>query len=67
MAALEADIMSLLLKENFFSDLFSFAGSVGRNGDNDRSDVIKAQTLLADAGYLDLPPRAFPRAGRARG
>lgn len=52
--------MSLLSKENFFGDLFSLAGSVGRNGDNDRSDVIKAQTLLADAGYLDLPAPGIP-------
>jgi lysozyme family protein len=52
--------MSLLSKENLFSDLFSLAGSVGRNGDNDRSDVIKAQTLLADAGYLDLPAPGIP-------
>lgn len=57
--------MSLLSNENFLgnlltSDLFSFTGSVGRNGDNDRSDVIKAQTLLADAGYLDLPAPGIP-------
>lgn len=52
--------MSLLSNDNFFSDLFSFGGSVGRNGDNDRSDVIKAQTLLADAGYLDLPAPGIP-------
>ncbi len=44
----------------FSGDLFSFGGSVGRNGDNDRSDVIKAQTLLADAGYLDLPAPGIP-------
>jgi peptidoglycan hydrolase-like protein with peptidoglycan-binding domain len=57
--------MSLLSNDNFLSslfsgDLFSFGGSVGRNGDNDRSDVIKAQTLLADAGYLDLPSPGIP-------
>jgi lysozyme family protein len=52
--------MSLLSNENVFDDLFSFGGSVGRNGDNDRSDVIKAQTLLADAGYLDLPAPGIP-------
>ncbi len=57
--------MSLLSNENFLGDLFSgdlfsFGGSVGRNGDNDRSDVIKAQTLLADAGYLDLPAPGIP-------
>ncbi|QDO96593.1 hypothetical protein FNB15_04580 [Ferrovibrio terrae] len=52
--------MSLLSKENFFDNLFSFGGSVGRNGDNGRDDVIKAQTLLADAGYLDLPAPGIP-------
>lgn len=52
--------MSLLSNENVFDDLFSFAGSVGRNGENDRSDVIKAQTLLADAGYLNLPAPGIP-------
>lgn len=52
--------MSLLSNDNFIGDLFSFGGSVGRNGDNDRSDVIKAQTLLADAGYLDLPAPGIP-------
>ncbi|MFN3399610.1 MAG: peptidoglycan-binding protein [Ferrovibrio sp.] len=57
--------MSLLSNENFLGDLFSgdlfsFGGSVGRNGDNDRGDVIKAQTLLADAGYLDLPAPGIP-------
>lgn len=52
--------MSLLANENVFDDLFSFAGSVGRNGENDRSDVIKAQTLLADAGYLNLPAPGIP-------
>jgi hypothetical protein len=51
--------MSLLpFPEN--TDPFSFSGSVGRNGDNDRADVIKAQTLLADAGYLDLPAPGMP-------
>lgn len=52
--------MSLLSNENFFDNLFSFGGSVGRNGDNGRDDVIKAQTLLADAGYLDLPAPGIP-------
>lgn len=57
--------MSLLSNDNFLGDvfggdLFSLGGSVGRNGDNDRSDVIKAQTLLADAGYLDLPAPGIP-------
>lgn len=52
--------MSLLSKGNSSGDLFSLAGSVGRNGDNDRSDVIKAQTLLADAGYYDLPAPGMP-------
>lgn len=62
--------MSLLSNDNFLGDLFSgdlfsgdlfsFGGSVGRNGDNDRGDVIKAQTLLADAGYLDLPAPGLP-------
>jgi peptidoglycan hydrolase-like protein with peptidoglycan-binding domain len=52
--------MSLLSNGNFFENLFSFDGSVGRNGDNDRGDVIKAQTLLADAGYLDLPAPGIP-------
>jgi len=57
--------MSLLSNDNFLGDLFSgdlfsFGGSVGRNGDNDRGDVIKAQTLLADAGYLDLPAPGIP-------
>jgi hypothetical protein len=42
------------------TDPFSFSGSVGRNGDNDRTDVIKAQTLLADAGYLELPSPGMP-------
>lgn len=52
--------MSLLSNENFFDNLFSFGGSVGHNGDNGRDDVIKAQTLLADAGYLDLPAPGIP-------
>lgn len=52
--------MSLLSNENFKDDIFSFGGSVGRNGDNNRGDVIKAQTLLADAGYLDLPSPGIP-------
>ncbi len=43
-----------------YGDPFHFSGSVGRNGKNDRTDVIKAQTLLADAGYLDLPSPGMP-------
>lgn len=35
------------------SDLFSFSGSVGPNGENRREDVIKAQTLLACTGDFD--------------
>src|SRR3546814_15268522 len=41
-------------------DPFSLSGPVGRFGANDRADVIKAQTLLANAGYLDLPPPGIP-------
>ena len=35
-------------------DYFNFDGSVGRNAANQRQDVIKAQTLLGNAGYYDL-------------
>jgi len=42
------------------SDPFRFSGSVGRNGENDRADVIKAQMLLAEAGALDLPRPGLP-------
>ncbi|MFC3676209.1 peptidoglycan-binding protein [Ferrovibrio xuzhouensis] len=42
------------------SDLFWLSGPVGRNGANDRADVIKAQTLLANTGYLDLPAPGVP-------
>lgn len=52
--------MSLLSNENSPDDLFSFAGSVGRFGDNNREDVIKAQALLANAGYYDLPEPGMP-------
>lgn len=50
--------MSLLPREG--SDPFAFSGSVGRNGDNDRADVIKAQILLANAGHYDLPAPGVP-------
>jgi hypothetical protein len=51
--------MSLLpFPEN--TDPFSFAGSVGRNGDNDRADVIKAQMLLSSMGEYDLPAPGVP-------
>lgn len=52
--------MSLQLNENNPDDLFSFSGSVGRSADNDRTDVIKAQALLANAGYYDLPRPGMP-------
>ncbi len=52
--------MSLLSFENSSNDLFSFAGSVGRFGANNREDVIKAQALLANAGYYDLPDPGMP-------
>lgn len=42
------------------SDPFHFSGSVGRNGDNDRADVIKAQMLLASMGEYDLPRPGVP-------
>lgn len=59
--------MSLLSHGNSPEDLFSFAGSVGRFGDNNREDVIKAQALLANAGYYDLPePRHADRLARRR-
>lgn len=41
-------------------DPFHFSGSVGRNGDNDRTDVIKAQMLLASTGEYDLPRPGVP-------
>ncbi len=51
--------MSLLpFSEN--TDPFSFSGSVGRNGDNDRADVIKAQMLLSSMGEYDLPAPGVP-------
>lgn len=52
--------MSLLPFKNAADDLFSFTGSVGRFGDNNREDVIKAQALLANAGYYDLPEPGMP-------
>lgn len=52
--------MSLLPFRNSPDDLFSFSGSVGRFGANDRQDVIKAQALLANAGYYDLPTPGMP-------
>jgi hypothetical protein len=52
--------MSLLPIENSPDDLFSFSGSVGRFGDNNRDDVIKAQALLANAGYYELPAPGMP-------
>lgn len=52
--------MPLLSNGNNPRDLFSFAGSVGRFGDNIREDVIKAQALLANAGYYDLPDPGMP-------
>lgn len=52
--------MSLLPFKNTPNNLFSFAGSVGRFGDNNRDDVIKVQALLANAGYYDLPAPGMP-------
>lgn len=54
--------MSLLPlpENNHDNDPFDFAGSVGRNADNNRDDVIKAQILLADAGEFDLPAPGMP-------
>jgi peptidoglycan hydrolase-like protein with peptidoglycan-binding domain len=49
---------------------FVFSGSVGRFGDNDRADVIRAQILLGNAGYYDLPmpgvPTGWPGSGLER-
>lgn len=49
---------------------FAFSGSVGRFGANDRADVIRAQILLGNAGYYDLPmpgvPTGWPSAGLER-
>ncbi|MEK9967801.1 MAG: peptidoglycan-binding domain-containing protein [Ferrovibrio sp.] len=42
------------------ADYFDFSGSVGRNGDNDRADVIKAQILLSSLGEYDLPAPGAP-------
>lgn len=52
--------MSLQSNQNNPEDLFSFSGSVGRFGENDRADVIKAQALLANAGYYELPEPGMP-------
>lgn len=35
-------------------DYFQLSGSVGRDGVNDRADVVRAQTLLAHGGYFDV-------------
>ena len=51
--------MSALLLPND-NDPFDFSGSVGRNGDNDRADVIKAQMLLSSMGEYDLPAPRVP-------
>ncbi|MCW0233823.1 MAG: peptidoglycan-binding protein [Ferrovibrio sp.] len=51
--------MSTLLLPND-NDPFDFSGSVGRNGDNDRADVIKAQMLLSSMGEYDLPAPGLP-------
>ncbi|MFN4275295.1 MAG: peptidoglycan-binding domain-containing protein [Ferrovibrio sp.] len=52
------------------NDPFTFSGSVGRFGANDRADVIRAQILLGNAGYYDLPmpgvPTGWPGAGLER-
>jgi peptidoglycan hydrolase-like protein with peptidoglycan-binding domain len=56
----EFSTMSLLPFETSPDDLFSFSGSVGRFGDNYRDDVIKAQALLANAGYYQLPDPGMP-------
>ena len=48
-----------LLKSDDYQDqpenpgYFALAGGVGREAANDRADVIKVQTLLTHAGYLD--------------
>ncbi len=39
---------------------FSLSGPVGHLAENARADVIKAQMLLAEAGYLDLPEPGLP-------
>lgn len=44
----------------FSRDPFVLSGSVGRFGDNRRDDLIKAQILLANAGYYDLPRPGAP-------
>jgi muramidase (phage lysozyme) len=42
------------------ADPFSLTNSVGLSGANDRGDVIRAQTLLANTGYLELPAPGVP-------
>ncbi|HYF33688.1 MAG TPA: hypothetical protein VD994_00250 [Prosthecobacter sp.] len=45
------------------TDLFTFSGSVGPNGENRREDVIKAQMLLAQTGDFKSPfdiPTGWP-------
>jgi peptidoglycan hydrolase-like protein with peptidoglycan-binding domain len=41
-------------------DPFSLSGSVGRFGDNDRNDVIKAQVLFGNTGDYDLAALGAP-------
>ena len=41
-------------------DPFSLSGSVGRFGDNDRGDVIKAQVLFGNTGDYDLAALGAP-------
>lgn len=41
-------------------DPFSLSGSVGRFGDNDRGDVIKAQILFGNTGDYDLAALGAP-------
>lgn len=42
------------------SDPFRLSGSVGRYGENRRDDLIKAQILLANAGYYTMPRPGAP-------
>lgn len=59
--------MSLLTDD---ANPLMFSGSVGRYGDNTRADVIRAQVLLANAGYFALPypgvPTGWPGEGLHR-
>lgn len=51
------------------NDLFALNGPVGRDAANDRADVIRAQMMLNQAGYLDLPaggPTGWPGDGLNR-